>query len=217
MVAESERSGKRLMEAFMYRYHPQITALQQLAESGHIGDVRHIKSSFHFPLSGINDVRLDPAIGGGALLDVGCYCVSASRLFFGEEISGITASATTRGPKGVDVEGQANLRFESGTSADISFGFSGPMRQELTLTGTKGIAELNWAFAYRGENQILQTRKGRCPHAMVWDSPPDVYQLEIEDFAEAILENRAPMLAVDEGLKNARVMERIAAAFRQPD
>jgi xylose dehydrogenase (NAD/NADP) len=213
MVAESERTGMRLMEAFMYRYHPQIAALQQIARSGRIGDVRHLDSSFHFHLDRPDDVRLKPEWGGGALLDVGCYCVSACRLLLGEDVSEVASSATMNGPEGIDMEGQARLTFESGTSASISWGFIGPMRQELTLTGTKGVASLNWAFAYRGEPQSLQIRKGMSKQGTSWVEPPDTYQLEIEDFAGAILENRQPLLPANDGLLNARVMERISQAF----
>jgi xylose dehydrogenase (NAD/NADP) len=213
IVARSNQSQLRVMEAFMYRYHPQIAALQEVAHSGRIGDVRRLNASFHFHLDRPDDVRLDPTIGGGALLDVGCYCVNASRLFLGEEIADVSASAKISGPNGVDMEGQAKMAFKSGASADISWGFIGPMRQELTLTGTKGVASLNWAFAYRGEPQTLEIRLGASTQVMRFDPPPDTYQLEIEDFAGGILEDRAPMLSAREGLLNARVMDKIREAF----
>jgi xylose dehydrogenase (NAD/NADP) len=211
MVALSKRSGRRLMEAFMYRYHPQIAALQQAVLAGWIGEVRHVGASFHFHLSRTDDVRLVRAWGGGALLDVGCYCVSISRLILGEEIAGVTAGARMA-PSGVDLEGEARVAFASGAVAELSFGFVGPLRQRVVLTGTEGTALLNWAFAYRGEPQVLEiTSRGKTQRQQFGQS--DVYQIEIEDFAGSILDGRDPMLPADEGLRNARVIERIAAAI----
>jgi predicted dehydrogenase len=200
------------MEGFMYRYHPQIAALRGVVESGRLGEVRHLSSSFHFPLNRPDDVRMKREWGGGALLDVGCYGVNASRLFLGEQIAEVTATTERTKPDGVDVEGQATLRFESGATADISFGFRGPMRQQLIVSGTEGTASLNWAFAYRGEPHLLEVRAGGRTERLEFGET-DTYQLEIEDFAGAILEGREPMLTADEGLKNARALERIREAF----
>ena len=146
-----------------------------------------------------------------ALLDVGCYCVNASRLFLGESVAEVTASATMNEPGGVDIEGQAALVFESGATADLSYGFVGPMRQQLTITGTNGEASLNWAFAYRSEPHVLEIRAGGSVERLEFGQT-DTYQLEIEDFTGAIIEGREPMLAADEGLMNTKVMERISAA-----
>ena len=211
MVAESKRSGRRLMEAFMYRYHPQIAALRQVALSGRIGKMEHVSAAFHFHLSRTDDVRLVPAFGGGALLDVGCYGVNISRLLLGERVTEVSATATRTKPGGVDIEGHAALAFESGATAAISFGFVGQMRQEVVVRGTEGEASLNWAFAYRGEPQVLEVRIGGAIERVEFGQT-DTYQLEVEDFAGAIIGGRDPLLAPDEGLKNAMVLERIGAA-----
>jgi xylose dehydrogenase (NAD/NADP) len=213
MVDESQRTGMRLMEAFMYRYHPQIAALQSAVKAGRLGKLRHIKAAFHFHLDRADDVRLKPEWGGGALLDVGCYCVNASRLFLGDELSDVTATAAIGGPHGVDMEGSASLAFAGGAKAEISWGFVGPQRQQLILWGSEGEASLNWAYAYRGEPHVLEIVSSDSTDRLEFGQT-DTYQLEIEDFAGAILEGREPMLAVDDGLKNARVMERIGAAIR---
>jgi xylose dehydrogenase (NAD/NADP) len=211
MLEEAEYADRRLMEAFMYRYHPQMAALQAVVKEGRIGAVTRVNASFHFNLTRSDDVRLVQEWGGGALMDVGCYCVNASRLFLGENLSDVTASATMS-LSAVDMEGEATLTFASGASAALSWGFVGPQRQQLVLTGTEGTASLNWAFAYRGEPHELEIQSGASTERREFGET-DTYQLEIEDFAAAILEGRVPMLAADEGLKNARVMERIAAAF----
>ena len=213
MVEESGRAGLRLMEAFMYVYHSQFDVLRKAVKVGRIGEITHVSASFHFHLDRLDDVRLVPEWGGGALLDVGCYCVNASRLFLGDDVVDVAASATMSGPNGVDMEGQASLTFSSGGTADISWGFLGPMRQQLVVTGTKGEASLNWAFAYRGEPHVLEVRAdGQTDR---WEfAQTDTYRLEIEDFAGAILEGRNTMSPANDGLLNARVIERVRSAFR---
>ncbi|HVZ49728.1 MAG TPA: Gfo/Idh/MocA family oxidoreductase, partial [Gemmatimonadaceae bacterium] len=118
MVAAAEQADRMLMEAFMYRYHPQVAALQDVVRLGRVGEVRHVSASFHFQLTRPDDVRLVREFGGGALLDVGCYCVNASRLFLGEDVAEVAATAVTSGPDGVDLEGRATLSCAGGAAAD---------------------------------------------------------------------------------------------------
>jgi predicted dehydrogenase len=80
----ADGAGRILMEAFMYRHHPQTSKLMQLIDDGAIGDLRLVKSSFSFPLHDRQNVRARPELDGGGLMDVGCYCVSGSRLLGGE-------------------------------------------------------------------------------------------------------------------------------------
>jgi predicted dehydrogenase len=87
----AERAGLALMEAFMYRHNPQTARLKELVEQGAIGRLRLIRATFSFPLTDAENIRLDPALDGGGLMDVGCYCVSGSRLLAGEprEVFGV--------------------------------------------------------------------------------------------------------------------------------
>ena len=80
----AQRAGRVLMEAFMYRHNPQTRRLVELVEGGAIGRVRMIRAAFSFVTRTASDVRLSAALEGGALMDVGCYCVSAARLLAGE-------------------------------------------------------------------------------------------------------------------------------------
>src|SRR6266545_2154521 len=80
----ADQAGRLLMEAFMYRHHPQTKKLQEVVAAGAIGELRHLRSSFSFTLDNPEDVRLAPELDGGSLMDVGCYCLSISRLLAGE-------------------------------------------------------------------------------------------------------------------------------------
>ncbi len=214
MIRASEATGCQLMEAFMYRFHPQIAALQELVRDGTLGEVREVHAAFHFDLTRSDDVRLQPEWGGGALLDVGCYCVNAARLFLGEDVTRVEGECTLDRPGGVDREGRAVLTFANGATADLSFGFNGPLRQGLEVRGSEGTATLNWPFAYRGEVQVLAWHSASQGGRMELPDV-DVYQLEIEAFAEAVLQGREPPLPATDATHNARIMDRIATHFAQ--
>jgi predicted dehydrogenase len=85
MIAAANRTGKVLAEAFMYRHHPQTLKVKELVDGGAIGRLQLIRGSFTFNIDHEVDIRLDPATGGGAIWDVGCYPISYSRLIAGTE------------------------------------------------------------------------------------------------------------------------------------
>ena len=144
-MAEHCRSrGVLLMEAFMWRHQPRSLELQQRLEQGLIGDLRLIRSSFSFPIEP-GDWRLDPARGGGALWDVGCYGVSTARFFAGLEPESVRAVAHF-GPTGVDLTLTAILRFPRGVLAALDCSFEQPFRCAIELVGTRGVIEVPDAY-----------------------------------------------------------------------
>ena len=150
-VAEAERMtaacrarGVLLMEAFMWRFQPRVEAIRKLIDSGAIGDIRLIRTSFSFPIDP-GDWRLDPARGGGALFDVGCYGVSAARLFADAEPTHVKAFAR-RGETGVDLTLVAQFAFPSGIIGVLDCGFEEPFRCSIEIVGTDGVVEIPRAF-----------------------------------------------------------------------
>src|SRR3989442_1720272 len=113
MVDAGRAAGVLLQEAFMYRFHPQITELRRLVASGAVGVPWLARSAFTFAVGSDDDIRLNPALGGGGLLDVGCYCVSISRLLMGEP-NAVTASGAFE--RGVDVRLAVLLTFAAATA-----------------------------------------------------------------------------------------------------
>jgi len=105
----AEREGRLLMEAFMYRHHPQTERLVQLVREGAVGSVQMIRAAFSFRAGDRSDIRLTAGLDGGALMDVGCYCVSGARLIAGEPER--VAAEQTLGGDGVDVTFTATMRF----------------------------------------------------------------------------------------------------------
>ncbi len=136
--------GVLLMEAFMWRHQPRTLKLVEMVRDGAIGTLRLIRASFSFPMEG-DDWRLDPARGGGALWDVGCYGVSTARLFAGAEP--VNARAVARfGPTGVDLSLSAALEFPSSVLAVIDCSFEQPFRCHYELVGSAGTISVPDAY-----------------------------------------------------------------------
>jgi xylose dehydrogenase (NAD/NADP) len=133
-----------LMEAFMWRHQARSLALRTMVRDGAIGTLRLIRSSFSFPIEP-GDWRLDPARGGGALWDVGCYGVSTAR-FFAENEPIKWHAAAYRGETGVDLTLTALLEFESGVLAMVDCSFEQPLRCAYELVGTRGVIEVPDAY-----------------------------------------------------------------------
>jgi D-xylose 1-dehydrogenase (NADP+, D-xylono-1,5-lactone-forming) len=145
LIAEHCRDrGVILMEAFMWRHQPRSLAVRTLVREGAIGSLRLIRSSFSFPIEP-GDWRLDPARGGGALWDVGCYGVNTARFFAGGEPTRWHAVAH-RGETGVDLTLTAQLEFASGVLATIDCSFEQPFRCVYELVGSRGVIEVSDAY-----------------------------------------------------------------------
>ncbi len=179
---EAQRLGLVLSEAFMFRYNPQIQTLARLVREGQIGPLRLITSSFSWPTDAPGDVRLDPALDGGSLLDVGVYPLSVSRLLAGEPHS-FTAQLV-KGATDVDMTFVATLGFDGGVLAHFDSGFRLPDRSHLEVVGALGTIEVSdpWhCFAPR----LLLTMQGAEP-VTVPVPIANSYQLELEEFGAAV-------------------------------
>ena len=211
MFATANATQRLLVEAFMYRHHPQIGRAQELVRERVIGELMVVEASFRFHLADANDVRLRPEWGGGALLDVGCYCVNFARLFLGDAPRDVHAWATMDDLHGVDTSVQAVLEYESGKHATLSCGFESGLYQRAALVGTEGVLELNEPFITWARPPRLSVHVDETEEVIAFE-PVNTFQMEIEEFCTAIRGGTAPLLKSDEGLLNARVLDRIAAA-----
>ncbi|WP_354702164.1 dTDP-3,4-didehydro-2,6-dideoxy-alpha-D-glucose 3-reductase [Paraconexibacter sp. AEG42_29] len=198
----AEREGRVLAEAFMWRHHPQVTRLQELIADGVIGEVRSVRAAFSFSLGRTGDVRLSAALDGGALMDVGCYCVSGTRLVLGEpELVGGTQ---VLGGDGVDVRFAAWLRFPGDRTATIDCAFDLPARDELEIIGSAGTLFLD--DPWHARRPVIDVRRGEdVDHVEVPSADP--YACELTDLAAAVRGERAPLLGRADAEGQARVIE----------
>lgn len=209
MQRVAESGGVLLAEAFMYRHHPQIARAQELVRAGAIGEVMTVEASFRFPLSNVDDVRMNAEWGGGALLDVGCYCVSASRLFLGDSPIAMKAIASFHPEKKVDTSFQGVIEFGSDRYAMISCGFDSGVNQKIVLSGSTGVMELNHPFkSWTGRPQILVKTKDH--EETIEFEPVNTFALEVDDLASAILDGGSPLVGAADAVLNLRILDQLS-------
>ena len=156
------RAGVVVMEAFMWRHHPQAAEARALVESGQIGRLREIRTTFSFPLFDHENVRMVADLDGGALMDVGCYCVSGARLLGGEPER--VFGEQVIGPTGVDVDFYGVLRFPNDVVGVFDASFTLPQRQRLEAVGEDAtlVLEAPWRSDWGGRLLVEATSRWRC-------------------------------------------------------
>jgi predicted dehydrogenase len=192
----AERGGLVLMEAFMWRHGEQAAKLVELLPE--LGALQAIRATFSFRLTGTVNVRLEPEIGGGALLDVGCYCVSGARLLAGAEPERVYGESRL-GPTGVDVQFAGTLRFPGGLVATFACGFTAP-HQSLEAIGEEGSLVVPAPWIHPTGELVL---RGESLHVAV-RSP---YALELENLAAAVRGEAEPLLGRADALGQARTLD----------
>ncbi|MDX1963457.1 MAG: Gfo/Idh/MocA family oxidoreductase [Pirellulales bacterium] len=201
MNSACRRAGVILMEAFMWRHHPRVNQARQLLASGRLGDLRLIKMDFSFTIDPA-DWRLDPARGGGALFDLGCYGINAARLFTGAEPTEIIARGAL-GPTGVDLTDGFLLRFASGAMALLDCSFAAPYRNRLEIVGSRGSLELpGGVLPAENAPLLLHTDAGTESITVEHDCQ---YTAQVRAFCQGVRQGRLPDPAED-GLANMRVL-----------
>ena len=139
MFDTAARNGRLLIEAVWGRWHPRFARMVDLVSSGAIGDIQHIETAFTFTSEMTDNYRLNPSMGGGALLDVGCYQVHAwVALTNGASDFSITELARTVGPTGIDLTTEVNIRINKSITAHAVSSFALPSNQQFIVRGTQG-------------------------------------------------------------------------------
>jgi D-xylose 1-dehydrogenase (NADP+, D-xylono-1,5-lactone-forming) len=213
MIDAARANSVQLMEAFMYRHHPRITAARQMLDEGAIGELRTIETAFTFMLDDFSNIRYQPELGGGALLDVGCYCVSISRLMAGREPVAVQARAHWAST-GVDDQLAGLLDFGDGLLAHFDCGINQVDRQRCLLAGTGGTLELPMTFNM-GVIETLTHEEHETSLARVHTYPAvNMYRLLAEDFMGAIA-GEAPAFPIEDAVGNMRALQALLASARQ--
>jgi predicted dehydrogenase len=199
-----------MAEAFMYRHHAQTHAVRELVASGAIGTLRFVRGCFSFTLDRPGDVRFDPAKGGGALWDVGCYPVSYARTIIGAEPESVQASVVT-GPTGVDLSVAAMLRFPGNVLALVDASFIAPFRTEIEVVGSAGTIRVAHPFKPAQRETILLIRGEEVLEHVV-EAPP-LYVSQFEDFARAV-RGTPPVVTLADSRRNTAALMAILDAAR---
>jgi D-xylose 1-dehydrogenase (NADP+, D-xylono-1,5-lactone-forming) len=201
----AERAGLVLTEGFMWRHHPQASKLVELLPR--VGELRLVRAFFSFALSGTGDLRQSGELEGGALMDVGCYCLSGARLVAGEplEVFGIQAS----GGDGVDVRFSGVLRLEDDVLGEFDCGIDMAARHGLEVVGAEG--SLFLADPWHSRAPVLELRGSDGSVEELRAEEIDPYACELRDLAAAVAGERDPLLGRADAVGQARA---IAALYQ---
>jgi predicted dehydrogenase len=198
----AEKNGRILMEAFMFRHNPQTKRLVELLEGGAIGRLRLVRAAFSFPLADATNVRLNAELEGGALMDVGCYCVSGSRLLAGEPEAAYGQQVAAS--SGVDELFAGTLRFPGGVLAEMDCGLVLPERDELEAIGEEGSIFLD--DPWHSRSPVLELRRDEGTERIELE-PEDSYRLQLENMSAAVRGRAQPLLGRADALGQARAIQ----------
>jgi xylose dehydrogenase (NAD/NADP) len=202
---QAESVGLVLSEGFMWRHHPQTSKLAELIAEGAIGALRLVRVAFSFPLAverGAGDARFDPELDGGAMMDVGCYCVSGIRFVAGEPET--VAGKQVVGSTGVDVVFAGALSHAGDVVSHFDCSFVVPRRSELEVLGEEGSVFLANPFVIRSPGIELR-RDGAVENVAV--EHKDSYLLELDNVSGAILGDSPLLLGREDAVAQARTIE----------
>ncbi|MGH3002978.1 MAG: Gfo/Idh/MocA family protein, partial [Gaiellaceae bacterium] len=198
----AERTGLVLSEAFMYRHHPQAAKVRELIDAGAVGELRLVRSTFSYSLYDDANIRLRTDVEGGALMDVGSYNASGSRLFGGEPVRAY--GEAWFGPTGTDWVFAGTLRFPGDVIATFDCATAMVERDELEAIGSEGSLFVDdpWhclepGIELRREDGVERIDVERL----------DSYRLELENLSDAIRGEGAVLLGRDEAVGQARTLE----------
>lgn len=208
MRATALAHNRLLMEAFMYRYTDRIQAVKAVLKSGELGDIRHINASFRFFLDRPNTIKMQPALGGGALYDVGCYPVNFIGMVTGR--APVCCHAVGETSNGVDTHLSALLQYDDGLIANIHCSFNAFGRNYAEIIGTKGMLQIDNAFLDDAGAISLHTASG-VREIPVMQS--DRYQAEIVAFSDAVMNRPAWLFPTQESVRDLQVIEMIQQAL----
>jgi predicted dehydrogenase len=211
--AAAEAAGVHVAEAFMYRHHPQLTTVRELLRAGEVGTPVALQARLHFPLSraGEADIRLRPDLGGGSLLDLGCYPVDLFGGLLGRDPDDVAAVSSREADGGVDVRTAAVLRYGD-VVASLDCSFDAPMVNTATVIGTEGTITLTDAFRtdlVDGVGTVQVHTDGQTRQLQV---SGDHYAEQIRAFAAAVADRRTGEYDAELTRRTVRTLEQIAQA-----
>ena len=220
MFDAARKAGRVLVEAFMYRSHPLTHAIIDSVRGGEVGDVRLVRTSFCYKTGRIDgNVRFERALGGGGLMDVGCYCISFSRLIAGEEPTSVSAASHTH-ERGVDDLVVATMKFPSGVAASFTCGMSVHADNTAYVCGTDGYIEVPVPWKPPAKQAAYTVARSTPPRmdlaagakaqpreTRLVDANAELYALEADDFAAAVLDGKPPAVTERDTLGNMAVLD----------
>jgi predicted dehydrogenase len=214
MQAAADANGVTLMEAFMYRFHPRTVKLLELSANGVAGEIRVVRSAFTFKLLRADNIRFFKELGGGALFDLGCYCVDFSRRLIGSEPLEAQAFAQWN-ESGVDTQLVGTLRFENGAMAHFDCSFLMERREFVEAAGLDAsLISPAETFVNSLDDVEIVERRGRSPELRHPVRGDNHYRLMVEHFVDVARGRSAPRYGPLDSLGNLAAIEALYESAR---
>lgn len=213
MVDHFADAGVLFAEAFMYRFHPRTVRVKQMIDEGAIGDVKTINATFTFSLRDEANVRLSKSLAGGSLMDVGCYCVNVMRHMVGDEPYRVEAIGVVGDESGVDESLTGTLAFPGGVLGHFDSSLRTYRTHMYDIRGTEGRIRVEDAFVPSEEDETVINYWHGDDYDHITIPPANHYQLMVEDFADALINNRPPRFPAQDGVENMRVIDRLLGSM----
>ena len=200
----AQKYGRVVAEAFMYRHHPQTLKAQELVQGGSLGTLKLLRGSFSFLLTRAGDIRLDPAMGGGSIWDVGCYPISYMRTVFGAEPLEAFGWQVT-GPTGIDETFVGQLRFSGDVYGQFDSSFVIPFHTYMEIVGSEGTLIIPAPFKPGLDEKMFLARDGKTETLKV--KGQELYLGEVEDMADAINLGKKPRISLEDSRANVAAIK----------
>lgn len=213
MAAAAKKAGVVLMEAFMYRHHPQTLRAQELVQGGAIGKLQVIHGSFTFMITDEDDVRLDSSLGGGSIWDIGCYPISYARLIAGAEPVEVFGWQITGAKSGVDETFTGQLRFPNNVYAQFDCGFRTPFRAHMELVGNEGSLTIAHPFQPRLNERMILVNGDK--EEILTTPGEDLYLGEVENMADAILDGKPIRMSLADSRNNVATIQALLRSAKE--
>jgi NDP-hexose-3-ketoreductase len=215
MVECSKNNNVRIMEGFMFRFHPQHKKVKELINNNKIGNLDSFYGSFGFPSFPEGDIRYNKELGGGFLNDSGCYPICASRMIFGEEPISVFSQSNNETKNGVDIKGTSILKYKNNKTANLTYSNGNYYQAKYEVWGSEGIISLDRAYSVPSnfvtkinlQYNIEDTWEGR--KNKIIEIPPNDHFLKMIDIfcMEIICKEKYSFNFEKELLNQAKVME----------
>jgi len=214
MVADCAAKGVLLFEAFVFLYHPKSLKIREVIDAGRIGDIVQMQASFTFSLQRPTDnIRMNKELGGGSLMDVGCYPITYARFVFGEEPVSVMAACHTDVDYDVDTRASIILTFAGNRHASLQQGFDAPGGQQVLIHGSDGYLDVltpchptpedHFTIHTGGEPEVVEVNAGVRPFAPA-----------IEHFHDCLLDGVEPIATGANATGTLRIIEAVLESSR---
>jgi xylose dehydrogenase (NAD/NADP) len=211
LQSAARNHGVAITEAFMYRHHPLVATVRELAHDGTIGRLQAVRGTFSFVLDRAGDTRLNPEFGAGSLWDVGCYPVSFAHAIIGQRPLSVQAVARWGAPD-VDMSFFGQVQFPGDVVAQVHSSFESPFKTEMEIVGSEGRLLVRHPFK-PDPTETIEVMTAQGTHTVTVDGPL-LYQGEVDDVRDAARSGRPPLVTLEESLDNVDTLTALLEAAR---